>query len=106
MPIGNAVQRENMLLRPYPPYEPGNWAGISGAELNRPDNYGFTMLWYAVLNMSVDHLLVAILGGMVAIFLPVPVMFLGIIVTCVQTLVFCLLTAIYIGMATEHAHDH
>ncbi len=57
-----------------------------------------------MLNMSVDHLLVGILGGMVAIFLPVPVMFLGIIVICVQTLVFCLLTAIYIGLATEHAH--
>ena len=59
-----------------------------------------------MLNMSVDHLLVGILGSMVAILLPVPVMFLGLIVICVQTLVFCLLTAIYIGLATEQAHDH
>jgi F-type H+-transporting ATPase subunit a len=59
-----------------------------------------------MLNMSVDHLLVGILGSMVAILIPIPVMFLGIIVICVQTLVFCLLTAIYIGLATEQAHDH
>ena len=44
--------------------------------------------------------------GLFAILLPLPIMMLGIIVICVQTLVFCLLTAIYIGLATEHAEEH
>ena len=59
-----------------------------------------------MLNMAVDHLLVSIFMGMFAILLPLPLMALGIIVICVQTLVFCLLTAIYIGLATEHAEHH
>ncbi|MEM1029987.1 MAG: F0F1 ATP synthase subunit A [Myxococcota bacterium] len=59
-----------------------------------------------MLNMAVDHLLVAIFMGFFALFLPLPIMFLGLIVIVVQTLVFCLLTAIYIGLATEHAEAH
>jgi F-type H+-transporting ATPase subunit a len=43
---------------------------------------------------------------MVALFVPIPLMFLGIIVILVQTLVFSMLSSIYIGLATEHAeHD-
>jgi F-type H+-transporting ATPase subunit a len=59
-----------------------------------------------MLNMAVDHLLLSIFMGLFAILLPLPIYFLGIIVICVQTLVFCLLTAIYIGLATEHAEEH
>jgi F-type H+-transporting ATPase subunit a len=59
-----------------------------------------------MLNMAVDHLLVSIFMGLFAILLPLPVMLLGCIVIAVQTLVFCLLTAIYIGLATEHAEEH
>jgi F-type H+-transporting ATPase subunit a len=59
-----------------------------------------------MLNMAVDHLLVAMFMGFFAILLPLPIMMLGIIIICVQTLVFCLLTAIYIGLATEHAEHH
>ncbi|MCC6523196.1 MAG: F0F1 ATP synthase subunit A [Polyangiaceae bacterium] len=59
-----------------------------------------------MLNLTVDHLLVSILMGMYALFLPIPVFFLGLIVIAVQTLVFCLLTSIYIGLATEHAEEH
>jgi F-type H+-transporting ATPase subunit a len=59
-----------------------------------------------MLNIAVDHLLVSIFMGLFAIALPLPIMMLGIIVICVQTLVFCLLTSIYIGLATEHAEDH
>ena len=44
--------------------------------------------------------------GMVAIFVPIPLMFLAIIVILVQTLVFCLLASIYIGLATEKAEHH
>ena len=58
-----------------------------------------------MVNMAVDHLLATIFLGMVAVFVPIPLAFLGIIVILVQTLVFSLLTAIYIGLATEH-DDH
>jgi F-type H+-transporting ATPase subunit a len=56
-----------------------------------------------MMNMAVDHLVGAIFLSLIAVFVPIPLMFLGIIVILVQTLVFCLLTSIYIGLATEHA---
>jgi F-type H+-transporting ATPase subunit a len=55
-----------------------------------------------MLNMAVDHLLVTIALGMIALFLPVPVLVLGSLVCIVQVLVFCILTSIYIALATEH----
>jgi F-type H+-transporting ATPase subunit a len=54
------------------------------------------------VNMAVDHLLGTIVIGLIALAVPVPLMLLGCIVIVVQTLVFSLLTAIYIGLATEH----
>jgi F-type H+-transporting ATPase subunit a len=65
-----------------------------------------TLALRLVLNMAVDHLIVGIFLGLVAVFLPLPVMGLGIVVVLVQTLVFSLLTAIYIGLATEHEEHH
>jgi F-type H+-transporting ATPase subunit a len=58
-----------------------------------------------MLNMAVDHLLVTIALGMVTLFVPVPVLVLGTLVCIVQVLVFCILTSIYITLATEH-EDH
>jgi F-type H+-transporting ATPase subunit a len=55
-----------------------------------------------MLNMAVDHLILSIFVGMVALFIPLPIMLLGVLVLVVQTLVFTLLTCIYIGLATEH----
>ncbi|HLK35803.1 MAG TPA: F0F1 ATP synthase subunit A [Polyangiaceae bacterium] len=55
-----------------------------------------------MLNMAVDHLLVTIALGMIALFLPVPVLVLSTLVCIVQVLVFCILTSIYITLATEH----
>jgi F-type H+-transporting ATPase subunit a len=40
--------------------------------------------------------------GLVSVLLPLPIMLLGCLVVVVQTLVFTLLTCIYIGLATEH----
>lgn len=59
-----------------------------------------------MVNMAVDHLVASIFIGMVAILVPVPIAFLAIIVVVVQTLVFCLLSSIYIGLATEKADHH
>ena len=59
-----------------------------------------------MLNLAVDHLLGSIALGMVALLLPFPIMMLGTLVCVVQVLVFCLLTSIYITLATEHEeHD-
>lgn len=55
-----------------------------------------------MLNMAVDHLILGIFLGFFALLVPLPVMLLGVIVVLVQTLVFTLLTCIYIGLATEH----
>jgi F-type H+-transporting ATPase subunit a len=55
-----------------------------------------------MLNMSVDHLILMILMGLATLALPIPVMLLGCLVILVQTLVFALLTCVYIGLATEH----
>jgi len=55
-----------------------------------------------MVNMTADHLLLSSFLGLIALVLPIPVMMLGAIVVVVQTLVFTLLTCIYIGLATEH----
>lgn len=60
-----------------------------------------------MVNISVDHLLGTVFIGLVTLFVPIPIIFLGLLVCLVQTLVFCLLTAVYIGLATEpHEHEH
>ncbi|HTJ80292.1 MAG TPA: F0F1 ATP synthase subunit A [Polyangiaceae bacterium] len=55
-----------------------------------------------MVNIAVDHLLGALFLGLVALFVPIPFVLLGVLVCVVQTLVFCLLTTVYIGLATEH----
>ncbi|HEY2409918.1 MAG TPA: F0F1 ATP synthase subunit A [Polyangiaceae bacterium] len=55
-----------------------------------------------MLNMAVDHLILGIFLSLVALLVPVPVMLLGCLIILIQTLVFTLLTCIYIGLATEH----
>jgi F-type H+-transporting ATPase subunit a len=59
-----------------------------------------------MLNIAVDHLLLSILLGIFVLFLPLPIMMLGTLVAVVQVLVFCLLTGIYITLATETHDDH
>lgn len=59
-----------------------------------------------MLNIAVDHLLLSIMLGIFTLFLPIPIMILGTLVAIVQVLVFCLLTSIYIALATEGHEDH
>lgn len=59
-----------------------------------------------MVNIAVDHLVASIFLGLIALLVPVPLMFLGMIVIVVQTVVFCLLSCIYIGLATEKAEHH
>ena len=57
-----------------------------------------------MLNMAVDHLVLTIVVGLIPLFAPLPLMVLGTLVAVVQTFVFCLLSSIYVSMATEHDH--
>ncbi len=61
-----------------------------------------TLALRLMLNMAVDHLIVGIFAGLVAVLVPLPFMALGCLVLVVQTLVFTMLTCVYIGLATEH----
>ncbi len=59
-------------------------------------------------NMTADHLVLGLFHGLndfTAFLLPLPIYALGVIVCVVQALVFCLLSAVYIGMAIE-VHGH
>lgn len=57
-----------------------------------------------MLNMSVDHLILMIFASLVTLLIPIPFMILGALIVLIQTLVFTLLTTIYISLATEHEH--
>ena len=58
-----------------------------------------------MLNMAVDHVLLGIVVGLVPLLVPIPIMMLGTLIALVQVLVFCLLSSIYIALATEHEHE-
>jgi F-type H+-transporting ATPase subunit a len=55
-----------------------------------------------MVNMAADHLMLGLFLSLVALFVPIPLMLLGCLVVLIQTLVFTMLTCIYIGLATEH----
>jgi len=55
-----------------------------------------------MLNMAVDHLILGVFLSLCALLIPIPVMVLGTLIVLIQTVVFALLTCIYIGLATEH----
>jgi F-type H+-transporting ATPase subunit a len=67
----------------------------------RPITLGVRLM----INMAVDHLILGLFMGLVALIVPIPLMLLGILVVVVQTMVFTLLTCVYIGLATEHLHE-
>ncbi len=57
-------------------------------------------------NMMGDHTILGIFLLLVPMFIPIPLMLLGLIVAFVQTFVFCLLTVVYIALAVEEAEGH
>ena len=90
----------------------GPWLGPLGIPLNilvfmievishiaRPLSLAIRLL----ANMTADHMVLTIFVGLVPFIVPVPMYLLGSIVVVVQTLVFCLLSTVYISMAIEHA---
>lgn len=76
------------------------------SHLVRPLSLGIRLM----ANMVADHMVLGIFLGFAAtlafplfIWLPVPLYMLGLLVVCVQALVFSLLSTVYIAMAIEHA---
>lgn len=53
-------------------------------------------------NMVADHMVLGVFLGLVPFIVPLPIYALGCIVVIVQTLVFCLLSTVYISMAVAH----
>ena len=57
-------------------------------------------------NMFADHTVIGMFMDFPGPFVyPVPILLLGTLVVVVQTLVFCILSTVYISMAIEH-QDH
>lgn len=56
-------------------------------------------------NMTGDHKVLEIFLGFHVPFLPLPLMFLGLLVVCIQTMVFVLLSTVYLALAVEK-HEH
>ncbi|MCS6912179.1 MAG: F0F1 ATP synthase subunit A [Myxococcales bacterium] len=56
-------------------------------------------------NIASDHKVVGVFFVLVPLALPVPFLILGTLVAIIQTLVFCLLSMVYINMAVT-VHDH
>lgn len=57
-------------------------------------------------NILADHKVVGTIAALVALLAPVPFLLLGVLVAIVQTLIFTLLSTIYIGLAVQHAEGH
>jgi F-type H+-transporting ATPase subunit a len=53
-------------------------------------------------NMTGDHAVLTVFAGLVPILVPLPFLVLGLAVSIIQTLVFCLLSTVYISMAVTH----
>jgi F-type H+-transporting ATPase subunit a len=58
-------------------------------------------------NIFGEELVIAILFGLVPFFIPLPMMFLGLITGGLQAFIFVLLSIIYLqgAVAVEHEHD-
>ena len=53
-------------------------------------------------NMTADHMVLTIFLGLIPFIVPIPMYLMGVIVVTVQTVVFCMLSAVYISMAIAH----
>ena len=58
-------------------------------------------------NMTGDHMVLGVFMGLAAwpLLFPVPILFIGTIVVTVQTVVFCVLSMVYIALAIEHSEE-
>lgn len=57
-----------------------------------------------MVNIFADHLLLNVFTGLTYLLVPAALLFFGLLVACLQSFVFTLLTSIYISMAVSHDH--
>jgi F-type H+-transporting ATPase subunit a len=70
------------------------------SHLSRPLSLGLRLMG----NIYGDHLLLGVFTGLTYLVFPALLMFFGLLVACIQSFVFTLLTGIYISMAISHDH--
>lgn len=63
-----------------------------------------TLAFRLTANVFGDHLLLSVFGDLAPLLVPIALLFFGLLVACVQSFVFTLLTGIYISMAISHDH--
>ncbi|MEE8408550.1 MAG: F0F1 ATP synthase subunit A [Myxococcota bacterium] len=68
----------------------------------------FSLTVRLAANMMGDHAVVGAFLGLMPILIPIPFLLLGLVVCVIQTMVFVLLTMVYIGVAVadQHADQH
>lgn len=72
------------------------------SHFNRPVSLSLRLLG----NIVADHKVLLAVGSLIAILAPVPFLLLGVLVAIVQTLIFTLLTIVYLALALAHADGH
>jgi F-type H+-transporting ATPase subunit a len=70
------------------------------SHLSRPLSLGLRLMG----NIYGDHLLLGVFTGLTYLVFPAVLMFFGLLVACIQSFVFTLLTGIYISTAISHDH--
>ncbi len=66
----------------------------------RPLSLAFRLM----ANIFADHLVLSVFSSIVPLVVPALLLFFGLLVACVQSFVFTMLTAVYISMAVSHDH--
>lgn len=64
----------------------------------------FSLAIRLFVNMFGDHIVLGVFVGLIPFILPIPLMALGLFVCFIQTLIFVILTIIYLSGAVAHAH--
>jgi F-type H+-transporting ATPase subunit a len=58
------------------------------------------------VNMGLEHIIGGVFFGIFPLIVPVPMMFMGLLVCCIQCYVFIVLTTVYLGGAVAVAEHH
>ncbi len=56
-------------------------------------------------NMTGDHMVIAIFLGLIPFVVPLPFLIMGFLVCVIQTMVFCLLSTVYVSLAVAHEEE-
>ena len=97
--VGNYFKH---FLGPYLPIAPLMLVIELVGHIARPVSLSMRLMG----NLFADHKVVGVIFMLAPLLIPVPFLILGTLVAVIQTLVFCLLSMVYINMAiTEHEHE-